>query len=87
MAATKVPISLPDGSKLNGTEVGVDESTERWTDLALNDGTKLRVKQAILQVIRLDGQYDPEGNPLYVIKGMPMMFLVSAPNNLKRKTQ
>lgn len=44
----KIKISLPDGSSVDATEVGVEETTERWSEVRLSDGTKLRVKMTVV---------------------------------------
>jgi hypothetical protein len=73
------------GPFLEGIDVPVLESTERWTELTLEDGSVLRVKPMVFGAIRLEGQWDPEGNPLYALKGGPAMStLVSAPDRLKK---
>ena len=82
---TKVP--TPDGKTLDGFEVPVVESTERWTEVKLEDGSVLRIKPSILSAIRVPGQYDPEGNPMYALKAMNTMVVASAPDHLKRSAQ
>ena len=47
--------------------ITVDETTERWTAASLSDGTTFRIKVVIDEVIKLDGQTDNEGNPVYTI--------------------
>jgi len=73
------------GKMVWGTEVGVDETIDRASEVQLADGTRLRLKQSVISAIRLDDEFDPEGNPLYVLNAAPVMTLVHAPENLKRK--
>jgi hypothetical protein len=68
---------------VDAVEVDVLESSERWTDITLADGTTLRLKAVILGVLRLEGQYDQEGNPVYQIKANQVMT-ASCPDHLKR---
>ena len=79
----KVPMP-PTGALVDGFEVPVAESTERWTEATLEDGSVLRIKASVLSAIRVPGQFDPEGNPMYALKTNVAMVVVTAPDNLKR---
>lgn len=68
---------------VDAVEVAVEEATERWTDLKLADGTVIRIKTIVLGVIRVEGQYDPDGNPMYQIKANQIMT-ATAPDHLKK---
>jgi hypothetical protein len=37
-----------------------------------------------MKVIRIDGRYDPQGNPLYALQGGQVMTVVSAPEHLRQ---
>ena len=50
--------------------VPIRESTERWSDIELDDGSTIRAKLVITRVLRLEGQYDPDGIPIYVVQSM-----------------
>jgi hypothetical protein len=77
-------IRLPDGRQLVGTDVAISEQTERWTDVVLSDGSKLRIRPNVLSVTKIDGEYDPEGHPLYAIKSNNIMVVAESPAHLKR---
>lgn len=79
-----IKISLPNLGVIEGVPVSVDESVERWTELRLADGSVLRLKPQVIRVIRANGKYDPEGNPLYVVQGGQMMVVTSVPAHLKQ---
>jgi hypothetical protein len=83
----KVSVPLPGGVMGSGTEVAVNESTERWSEFSLADGAVLRMKMTLVTAVRVDGQYDLEGNPLYMAKGQPITAVVSVPQELKQKKQ
>ncbi|MGA2817358.1 MAG: hypothetical protein ABSE67_13860 [Xanthobacteraceae bacterium] len=70
---------------VEGTEVAVEESTERWTEVALADGARIRLKSAVIGAVRLDNEYDLEGNPIYVLNATPVMAVVESPEKFKRK--
>ena len=81
----KVPMP-PDGKLVEGFEVPVLESTERWTELKLEDGSVLRIKPSVISAIRVPGQFDNEGNPFYALKATNQMVVAEAPESLKRPT-
>ena len=86
MPERKVKITLqPNQRPLDGFEVPITESTERWTELHLEDGSILRIKPIVLSVIRVDGNYDQDGNPIYAAKNAPQaMVIVSVPEHLRK---
>jgi hypothetical protein len=79
----KVPMP-PSGAMTDGFDVPVVESTERWTEIKLEDGSILRIKASVLSAIRVQGQFDNDGNPMYALKSNISMVVVDAPDNLKR---
>lgn len=80
----KVKVNIANVGQLDGTRVSIQESTERWSEMTLEDGTVLRVKPAIVSVIRVDNRFDPEGNPMYAVQGGHMLAIKSVPDHLKR---
>ena len=85
MTEKKVTVPLPTGGFGEGFEVTVDESLDRWSEVTLEDGTKLRVKANVLSAIRLKDVWDQEGNPTYVVKSNATISLLSSPEVLRKK--
>jgi hypothetical protein len=83
---TKVPLQGTD-QIVEGFDVPVEESNERWSEFKLEDGTVLKAKVTVVSAVRLDGQFDPQGNPLYVMNLSPVMAIVEAPERLRKKVQ
>lgn len=84
MPEKKIKIQLPGLGLVDGFDVGVSESTEKWTEIKLDDGSVLRVKPVVLGAVRIIGQYDPEGNPMYALKANQVMIVTSAPEHLRK---
>jgi len=84
--ATRGKIAAPGQPEREAEKVEVDTATEPWSEYKLEDGATLRLKQVVTEVWRLIGQYDPAGNPQYVLKTAGIL-VVNAPDNLKRKLQ
>ena len=80
----KVPFPTPTSPLRDGTDVPVKESIERWSEVTLEDGSVLRLKPSVLAAIRIDGEFDPEGNPMYVLRAGQLMSVVSAQPELCR---
>lgn len=57
---------------------------EHWNEYLVEDGSVLRVKLVATEVVRVDGQYDQEGNPLYIVNSTNVLA-VSSPEDLMRK--
>ena len=75
------------GSTVDGVEVPVSESTERWTEVNLEDGTVIRVKTTVIQAVRVTDKYDNDGNPQYLLKTAPVVTIVHVEEKLRRKAQ
>jgi len=84
MPEQSIRMELPGIGAVQATPVNVDESVERWTDLKLSDGSTLRIKAQVIRVLRAEGKFDPEGNPLYIVQGGQMMVVTSVPAHLKQ---
>lgn len=82
-----VPFPTPNSPPKEGTEVRVTESTERWSEVTLEDGTVFRLKPTVLFAVRVDGEYDPQGNPAYVLNAQPVIMIVSTPPELRKGAQ
>jgi hypothetical protein len=50
------------------TEIEILETNERWSEYRLADGTTLRLRPVMISVFRADGQYTPDGEPVYNMK-------------------
>jgi hypothetical protein len=82
---TKVQVT-PGGPQVDAVEVPIADHTERWSDYELEDGTIIKVKQVPLEILKVIDHYDPDGNPLYVLKAQPIVNVSYVPEKLKRKT-
>ena len=80
----KIPFPTPTSPLRDGIEVGVKESTERWSEVTLEDGSVLRLRPSVLAAIRIEGEFDPEGNPMYALRAGQVMIISSAPENLRK---
>lgn len=74
----------PDGNPVQATEIGFRSSGEHWNEYLLDDGTVVRIKLVATAAHRVDGMFDQEGNPVYVVQSTNVMN-VSSPDDIKGK--
>jgi hypothetical protein len=68
--AEEIEFEVPDG--------------EKWNKYILHDGTELRLKAIVAEIFRVDGQYAPNGDPMYSVNAQ-IIVNTNAPDNLKKK--
>ena len=68
-----------------GEEVDFENEKEEWNVYKLADGTTLKVKLVLVNVVRSRDKYDPLGNPIYGITSQNIVKVLNAPKKLKRK--
>jgi hypothetical protein len=80
----KKRIKTPQG-ELDVTEVGFQSGTEHWNEYLLDDNTVLRAKYVVTSIVRMDGRYDAQGQPMYMLQTSPVVA-VSAPDDLRKQS-
>jgi hypothetical protein len=73
----------PTDASHDTTEVEMLEAKERWNEYRLADGTTLRLKPVMIAIFRADGQYTPDGEPVYNMKST-LITDVRAPATLTK---
>ncbi len=56
------------GKAVEALEVEFLVRKEDWNEYQLTDGGVLRLKAVLTDVIKLEGERDPEGNPVYLVR-------------------
>ncbi len=75
---------MTPGGEREGTSISINTSQENFNTYLLEDGTVLKFKTVLIDVIRLDDEYDDDGNPLYVTRTKNIVTAES-PDSLRRK--
>jgi hypothetical protein len=70
------------GRIVDGIEMDF-KSKEEWTIVEISDGAILRMKPVPTGIVKIIDQYDPSGNPVYVVQANNVMG-VSVPEELKK---
>lgn len=75
---------LPNGNLVDAEEITINQSSERWNEYLLEDGSTIRMKLVAVKAVRLANQYDKSGNPVYFINSTNIVS-VKSPESLKKK--
>ena len=70
-----------------GTALDFETKKEDWNEYRLSDGTLLKVKLVLTGVVRLNGQFDPAGNPVYAIANLNAVRVIEVPPELRQKSK
>lgn len=65
------------------TEVAFRTSAEHWNEYLCDDGTVIRIKLVVTEVLRVDGQYDAQGNPAYFVSSTNVTAVSATQENRK----
>jgi hypothetical protein len=85
MPAKRIKINF-NGQEQEAEKVGINQSQENFNTYLLEDGSSLRLKTVVVDVVRMVDMFDPEGNPMYLIKSHNIL-MADAPEALKRKPE
>jgi hypothetical protein len=81
-----VPSSPEDPkAQIEGYDIPIKESVEKWSEIHLEDGTIFRAKISIANVVRLIDRFDDHGNPVYFINATPTVAMVQFGDSTTRK--
>lgn len=58
--------------------------SEPWSELTLEDGTRIKYRLSVAHVERLLGKFDGAGEPIYTLRWSPINVMVLAPAGLRR---
>lgn len=84
MPLPKKKVRLPTGQEVEGTVMPFQVGGEHFNEYVVEDGTILKVKLVATEVLKIDGAYDVEGNPIYLVASTNVTS-VSSPESLKQK--
>jgi hypothetical protein len=79
----KKTVQLPGVGDVEAEIIPFRGDVEHWNEYLLDDGTVVRMKAVVTEIARVDGHYDQEGNPAYVVFSANVTH-VSAPDELKK---
>ena len=71
------------GREVEGEPVGFTTQGEQWTTYDLLDGSTMKVKIVMLDVVRLE-EFNPNGDPIYLFNAQQVLGVTVNPE-LKQK--
>ena len=71
------------GREFDGIDVSFKVDRGEWNEYQLADGTELRMRLIVTDIVMVSGEYDQDGNPVYVAKSQNIM-VAKCPDHLKR---
>jgi len=76
----------PGGELKDAELMEVQRSNEQWSECLLGDGSVIKLKAVVTEIWRIVGEYDNEGNPIYVVKSRNVVT-VTSPDELRKPPQ
>lgn len=76
-------VNMPNGGSVDAEQIEITQSSEHWNQYILDDGSILKLKPIATKVLRLKGQHDQSGNPIYFIQSNNVVA-VECPEELKK---
>ena len=83
MPQKKRKIPTPDGREVDAVFMPFQQGAEHWNEYLVDDGTVVRIKLVVTEILKVEGEYDQQGNPIYVVQSTSVMS-VNAPENLMK---
>ena len=62
-----VKVQTPSGRLVEAVQVDYEAVAEPWTTYTLSDGSVIKVRVTLKSVLRLEGEFDQGGNPVYYV--------------------
>jgi hypothetical protein len=84
MRTVKVEYPPGSGQSRDAVSVKVVSANEPWAEYALEDGSRIKAKAVLVDVLRIEGEYDLEGNPAYLLKANGVMS-VTPQESMRKK--
>lgn len=72
------------GEMREATIVDFEAERENFSTYILEDGSTLKIKAVLTEVFRIDGIFQPNGDPVYGVAAAQVVA-VNAPESLRRK--
>jgi len=69
-----------------GDEVEFETEREGWNTYVLEDGTRLKMKSVVSDVVRIEEAYNPDGTPVYMVNATNVVSTI-VPEQLKKKPE
>ena len=72
------------GREAEAEKIPVQSMREEWNQYFLDDGTVLRARLIVSDILRVVGEYNADGDPIYIIKSTNFVNS-DCPDSLRKK--
>lgn len=72
------------GQDAKAVVVDIAETTGRFSQVRLEDGTVFKLMTSPVEVLRILDQWDDKGNPVYSVSHQTVIAIVRSPDRLKK---
>lgn len=72
------------GKPIDAQVVEIADIRETPTRVTLEDGTVLRLRIDVIEAIRIDGEWDADGHPMYQVRNGVNIMVLESPDHLKQ---
>ncbi len=77
-------VQIAPGRQVEGESLRFKALSEPWCEFECEDGSTVRLKVVVSDIVRIDEIVSPEGEPIYVVKSSNILA-VDVPDALKRR--
>jgi hypothetical protein len=74
------------GKEIDVVEIPVTDSKEFFNEYKLEDGAQIRVKSVATSVLRLEGERNPDGTPIYLVLSGNVVNVMTGPDTREKKS-
>lgn len=66
------------GKEIDVADIPIKKATEFFNEYELEDGSVLKVKCVATSVLRVEGQFAPDGRPVYIVYTSPAVNVLKS---------
>lgn len=71
------------GREYTAESIEFETEREHWNTYLLHDGTELKLKAVVSEIVRIEGAFAPNGDPLYMVNSSNIV-VTNVPENLRK---
>lgn len=72
------------GQPVDAEVIEFESDHEQWSSYVLHDGTTMKIKPVVAEVLRLHGVFAANGDPIYLVQAQQIVH-VTAPDALRKQ--
>jgi len=76
-------VSPISNREVEAVSLDFEAKAEPWAAYELSDGSVIKLRTTMVGVVRLEGEHDAAGNPMYNVTHNTVIRVVKAPKELK----